>query len=265
MVAGERRVGLDDGATTTLQQWGVAGPLIVAVHGMTSSRRSWTRLGERLADRFRVVAYDQRGHGDLAQVTGPMTLDRGVRDLANVVDALGQPVDALVGHSWGGAIAIRAGAMLPVPRVAAIDPMLRQVDAQWYAEYLDELRVHFLLQGDARDAFTRSDNAAWHPLDIEGKVHAMHGMTLAPIQGLLDENPPSAWNLTEEIGRYAKPLLMLMADRDEGINASAWLDAVAAARPPSVEIVTFAGQGHNLHRTDFDAVAARLTTFLLGA
>ncbi len=181
----ESVVRLDDGATTTVESWGDEGPIVLAIHGMTSSRKSWERLANHLSSRFRVVAYDQRGHGDSATVTGPMSLARGVRDAQNVLTALGEPVDVLAGHSWGGAVAILAGAQLPVARVAAIDPMIRQVEASWYEEYLEELGELFALVGDERDAKVRADYADWSALDVDGKVHAVHSMTTTPIAGLM--------------------------------------------------------------------------------
>ncbi|MDQ2858293.1 MAG: alpha/beta hydrolase, partial [Candidatus Eremiobacteraeota bacterium] len=84
----ERPIDLGEGATV-LETWGTSGPAMVCVHGITSSRRSWTRLGERLAPHCRVFAYDQRGHGDAATAPGPMTLERGVADLERVVAAVG--------------------------------------------------------------------------------------------------------------------------------------------------------------------------------
>src|ERR1700688_2501646 len=61
-----RRVALETGATTTVECWGDAGPAILCVHGISSSRRDFARLGEALADTHRVFAYDQRGHGKVA-------------------------------------------------------------------------------------------------------------------------------------------------------------------------------------------------------
>ena len=124
---------------------------MLAIHGMTSSRRSWQRLARHLDGSYRLFAYDQRGHGGSAAVTGPMSLERGVRDAQNVVAAIGEPVDVLLGHSWGGAVAMMAGSTLPVARVAAIDPMIHQVSEEWYEEYLEELRDLFTLTGDDRD------------------------------------------------------------------------------------------------------------------
>jgi pimeloyl-ACP methyl ester carboxylesterase len=257
----ERRVSLDDGASTTIERWGERGPIVLCVHGMTSSRRSWQRLAAHLDGRARVVAYDQRGHGESADVEGPMQLERGVRDLENVVASLGEPIDLLIGHSWGGAIAIDAGLRIPVWRVAAIDPMIRQAGSAWYEEYLEELRDHFSLEGAARDDRTRAENSGWHPIDLEAKVHAVHTMTVAPIEGLMRENPPERWDLRGAITHYDKSLFLAMAAKGESINDDATLDDVAAKHSSTVEIVTLPG-GHNLHRTEFPAFTQALDSFL---
>ena len=57
-------------------------------------------------------------------------------------------------------------------------------------------------------------------------------------------------------------ILLAMAAPDEGINETATLLDVEANRSPNVEIVSFPGGGHNLHRTQFDAFAAAVAAFL---
>lgn len=235
---------------------------MLAIHGMTSSRLSWERVARHLDGRCRVIAYDQRGHGDSAAVTGPMSLERGVRDAENVVAALGEPVEMLLGHSWGGSIAILAGLQLPAARVAAIDPMIAQASDAWYAEYIDELRDSFVLQGAERDAKTREEFAAWSPLDVGGKVHAVHSMTTAPIERLWKENPPEAWDLRDVIAHYAKPLLLALAAPGESINDDAVLADVEREHAPSVGIVRLPG-GHNLHRAAFEEFARALDDWLI--
>jgi pimeloyl-ACP methyl ester carboxylesterase len=250
----------DDGATTTLEQWGERGPVVLCVHGMTSSRKAWFRLAKHLSDRFRVIAYDQRGHGDSAAITGPMSLERGVQDLQSVADSVGAQI--LVGHSWGGALAIRGGLRVAASAIAAIDPMIVQVDDRWYAEYIEELEETFALHGEARDARIREDFAEWHPDDVAGKVHAVHAMTTAPIAGLRDANRDGRWDLRAEIATYPKPLLLVMAGRDGSIVPGAVIDEVAAHHSSSVKIVTFEDQGHNLYRTAFERFASALDEFL---
>jgi pimeloyl-ACP methyl ester carboxylesterase len=256
------RVALDDGASTIVERWGERGPVVLAVHGMTSSRKSWERLAEHLDGRFRVMAYDQRGHGDSANVEGPMKLTRAVRDLENVIAAVGEPIDLLIGHSWGGAVAIVAGLQIPVWRVAAIDPMIRQASAAWYGEFVDELRQQFAVDGDARGAIIREEYAHWAPVDVEAKVHAVHRMTAAPIEQLLQENPPSTWDLRRDIATYDKPLFLAMAAPGEGINDVTTHEEIEANHAGSVEIAIFPEAGHNLHRTAFDEFAKALDDFL---
>jgi pimeloyl-ACP methyl ester carboxylesterase len=255
-------VTLDDGAQTTVQTWGSRGPVVLCVHGMTSSRFSWQRLAEHLQDRFRVVAYDQRGHGDSAAVRGPMELQRGIRDVEDVAAALGEPIDLLIGHSWGGAIAIEAGLQMPILRVGAIDPMLHQASPQWYEEFLEELDAQFRHQGDARAAVVREDYTDWHPTDVEAKVHAVATMTPDPIAGLMRENPAASWDLRPAIARYAKPLWLAMAALGESINDDAWLEEIERHHSSNVDIAVFPGAGHNIHRTAFEAMVKSLDQWM---
>lgn len=252
---------LDDGAATTLERWGDSGLVMLCVHGMTSSRKAWSRLAQRFGDRYQVVAYDQRGHGDSAYVEGPMSLERGVADLRNVAAVIDP--DILVGHSWGGAVVIRGGLMLDIDAVVAIDPMIVQVADDWYAEFIDELEETFTYTGDARDAQIRTDYVDWHPQDIEGKVHAVHTMTTAPIAGLRDQNR-GVWDLRGDIAAYLKPLLLVMAGPDGTIVPKPVMDEIVAHHGAPVRIVTLQDQGHNLHRTDFARFTKAMEEFVLG-
>ncbi|HUN28537.1 MAG TPA: alpha/beta hydrolase [Alphaproteobacteria bacterium] len=258
----EQVITLDDGATTTIERWGERGPVMLCAHGMTSSRLAWRRLARHYADRYRVVAYDQRGHGDSANVSGPMTLERGIRDLQNVAAVTG--ADVLVGHSWGGAVVLRAGLTLGARAVVAIDPMLVQVDDRWYAEFIEELDEVFALQGEARDTRVRFEytQAHWGGDDVAGKVHAVHSMTTAPIAGLRDENRGGSWDLRSDIATYPKPALLVMAGSDGTIVPQPVLDAINAHHGPHVHIVTLEDQGHNLHRTAFERFVHAMDEFL---
>jgi pimeloyl-ACP methyl ester carboxylesterase len=255
------QVALVDGAITNVERWGTSGPAILCVHGMTSSRKSWTRLARRYGDRYRIFAYDQRGHGDSANVSGPMTLARAVEDMDTVLDAIGGAA-VLIGHSWGGAVAIRAGLQTAVRAVVAVDPMIVQVPDAWYDEFIYELDDAFRAGGDEREANFRREYAHWHPDDVDGKVHAVAGMTTAPIRALRDDNPLATWDLRKDIAAYTKPLLLALAERSSSIVPQAILNEIEGYHTPDVTIQIFEGAGHNLHRTDFDAFAAALDEFL---
>jgi esterase len=87
------------------REWGAADePAVVLLHGLTGVADEWDPIAADLAERFRVVAVDQRGHGssDRARDYAP---ERMVGDLAEVVVALGLEPVTIVGHSMGGIIA----------------------------------------------------------------------------------------------------------------------------------------------------------------
>jgi pimeloyl-ACP methyl ester carboxylesterase len=261
----ERRVGLSDGAETYVQQWGERGPLIVGVHGLGSSRRGWARIGERLADRFRTVAYDQRGHGD-SSAKGPMTLARSVEDLANVVAALGEPVDTLIGHSWGGAIVIAGGRDLAVARVAAIDPMLRVKPGVWSASVLPEYHAQFAQTLEEREASIRTSYAHFPQIELESKLHATRRLTLEPIAALGRENAidEGRWDWRMRVHDYPKPLLLAVADAKRSVVSQAERDEFRAHGGPQVSVEVFEGASHSLQRDAFDRFIPVLERFLAG-
>ena len=254
-------VTLTDGAQTHVERWGDHGPVILCVHGMTGSRLSWLRLAKHYSDRFQLVAYDQRGHGDSADIAGPMAISRGIQDALDVGAAVGG-IDLLMGHSWGGGVVLGAGEKLAVRGVVAIDPMIVQAPIGWYGEYIEELGAQFAAAGDNREAAIRHAYAGRHPDDLEGSILGMSRMTTAPIAGLRDENPEGAWDFRAAIARYDKPLLLALADRDESIIPAKVIDEIERAHSKNVRIEIFDGLGHSLHRDGFDRFTASLDRFL---
>lgn len=260
----EERHALDDGAQTTIERWGTHGPVMLAVHGMTSSRKAWDRFAQHYGDRFRIYAYDQRGHGDSSGVTGPMMLHRALLDLFSVIQRIGEPIDTLMGHSWGAAVAILGGRRFDVRRVIAIDPMIRQNSDIWYDEVLADLEALFAARGEERDRRVDAEYAqyGWGDLDIVAKKHAVRTMTIEPIERLRRENPPESWDLRRDLEAYPKPLLLAMADSRESIVSMDDLKFARESGGANLTIRAFENQGHNLHRTSFDAFAAEVDAFL---
>ena len=106
-------------------EWGNEGaPPLVLLHGLTSHARSWDHLARALCDRFRIVALDQRGHGDSAwPADHSYRTEDYVADLAAFVEAPGFARFALVGLSMGAHNAIAFAAAHPrrVTHLVAID------------------------------------------------------------------------------------------------------------------------------------------------
>jgi pimeloyl-ACP methyl ester carboxylesterase len=101
-----------DGTRINVEEYGPEGaPTVVLIHGWTCKTAFWAPVIHELAGEFRVVAYDQRGHGrSETPGRGGYSTEALADDLAAVVDAfLGEDEQAvLVGHSMGGMTAMAA-------------------------------------------------------------------------------------------------------------------------------------------------------------
>lgn len=79
-------------------------PPLLIVHGLFGSARNWGAIQKRMADDRRVVAVDQRNHGESFRATTQSYADMAA-DLAEVLEGESQPFDVL-GHSMGGKAAM---------------------------------------------------------------------------------------------------------------------------------------------------------------
>lgn len=78
-------------------------PWLVLSHSLGSTLRMWEPQARAFADRFRVLRYDTRGHGDSAVTHGPYSMERLGRDVLGLLDALGVERAHFCGLSMGGA------------------------------------------------------------------------------------------------------------------------------------------------------------------
>jgi esterase len=101
-------------------------PPVVLLHGITSSGGTWNWLVPLLADRYRVLRLDFRGHGRSARANGQYDYPGYVSDAVAVCEqAAGQPA-VVVGHSLGGGAAAALAQQRPdlVRAVVLEDPAL---------------------------------------------------------------------------------------------------------------------------------------------
>ena len=95
------------GVRLAVREWPGRGPSILLLHGLASSSHIWDLVAPRLAPRFRVVAYDQRGHGRSGKPSSGYGFDRLIADAAAVIGALGMGRPVVGGHSWGANVALQ--------------------------------------------------------------------------------------------------------------------------------------------------------------
>ncbi|WP_343599659.1 alpha/beta hydrolase [Mycobacterium sp.] len=147
-----------------VHRYGPAGPVgLLAIHGLTGHGRRWERLAARHLPDVAVAAPDLIGHGR-SSWAAPWTIDANVAALASLLEDQPQgPV--VVGHSFGGAVALHLAAAYP-DRVAALvllDPAIG-LDGGWMREIAEAM----LASPDYPDtAQARAEKAtgAWADVD----------------------------------------------------------------------------------------------------
>jgi pimeloyl-ACP methyl ester carboxylesterase len=127
-----------DDVTLAWDQWGAAAggavPLFLC-HGYSGSSHDWALVAEELAAHRPVVSVDHRGHGR-SQKLGDLSrysIERIANDLIALLDAEVGPVD-LLGHSMGGAVAIR----VTLARPDLVRSLILMDTSGWSFRPLDE-------------------------------------------------------------------------------------------------------------------------------
>lgn len=93
--------------------WGGAGPPIVLLHGLRDQAHEWDPLAPALTPLGRVLALDQRGHGESDTPPGGYAPDDFAADLAAFCDALALDRPVIIGHSLGGRVAYHFAVAYP--------------------------------------------------------------------------------------------------------------------------------------------------------
>ena len=122
----------DDGPLIAGRRAG-SGPPVLLLHGGPGLGFDYLRdLADELAEENDVAWYQQRGQEPSA-AEGPYTVAADVGDARRVLDALGWEKAYVVGHSWGGHLALHVAEAMPerLLGVLAVDPLGAVGDGRW--------------------------------------------------------------------------------------------------------------------------------------
>ena len=247
----------------------------VLLHGLACGKRMWFHQTRALRKRFRVIAYDQRGHGlsDAPAAPADYSAAHLARDLVGVLDALKLPRAAIVGFSLGGGPALALAASKPerVSRLVladvgagADDPVKIEAMARRWINLIDRGEVDELVCDMLRSELF--------------KVYARHGtrrrdhmaalIRATPIGGLrltLSEvlaKRKSLFRLTGVLRAVQAPTLVLAGQYDYACSKAARL---LAQTIPNAELKIIEGSGHMAPLEQPTAFNTALLEFLDGA
>lgn len=147
-----------------VQRYGPSGPArVLTIHGVTEHGRIWHRLAHHLPE-IPIAAPDLLGHGR-SPWAAPWTIDANVSALAALLDNQGDGPVVVVGHSFGGAVAMHLAAARPdqVAALVLLDPAVA-LDGSRVREVVDAMLASpdYL---DPAEARAEKATGAWADVD----------------------------------------------------------------------------------------------------
>jgi pimeloyl-ACP methyl ester carboxylesterase len=269
-----------DGVRLHARDWGGDGPAVVLLHGLASNCRIWDGVAPLLAAAgLRTVALDQRGHGDSEQPDEGYDFATLGRDLEAAVAALGLARPLLVGHSWGGNVALQyaadrddhAAAGLALVdggfiEVAAWPGMTRekareQLAPPRFAVPLDDWlgqAGRWMPPGVRSDhGWVREFLRAGVEVDARGVARARFHFDnhMQVVDALYGQRPSALYP------KVSCPVLLLPAGSDEFAALKRPAVDLAAQRLPHARVVWFEDTMHDIPLQRPEALATELTRF----
>ncbi|MBM2577760.1 alpha/beta hydrolase [Jannaschia sp. Os4] len=236
-------------------------PTLVLLHGGGTDHRCWAPLLPHLPRRLRVLTPDMPGHGD-RPAPRRSTAECVAETLApELRDAVGGAPFALLGHSFGGMVAmVLAAGPLPPARLILADTFSKPADTP-----VNWLRIVAMGAGAAAVGHERATRVVLRDWDIgtegaDAQVRASmlheHAMTLPRLMRAVRRFDGRPY-----LPRIACPTLCLMAG---GNPATDGAGERMARRLPDARVEVMPRAGHMQMRDDPVGMAAAIARFLDG-
>jgi pimeloyl-ACP methyl ester carboxylesterase len=261
---GVSRVRLSTGVALAFSEQGDrAGPAVLLLHAWVESLRSFDRLAPLLPPSLRVLALDQRGHGEADKPADGYDLETLAGDVVAFLDTMGVQSAVLAGSSSGGYVAQQVAIRHPnrVSGLVLIGSPRTLQGRPAFADQIEQL-------GDPVDPRWVQEFLAWFPLchDVpswyfEDRVREAARIPAAVWQrtlaGLTTSPPPT------ELGTITTPTLILWGDSD-GLLAREDQLTMASAIPNS-QLLVYEGVGHLMLWEQPERVATDIAHLVRGA
>src|SRR5579864_495489 len=247
---------------------GGQGPAVVFSHGFLMDRTMFGQQVTALTPEYRVITWDQRGHGG-TRATGTFTYWDSAADVLALLDELGVERAVLAGMSQGGFLSLRAALTAP-DRVRALvlidtqagveDPAVAPGYEQLHQIWLDqgpgpvqEVVASIILgpgQWDEWYAKWNEQYAEWYPDDL--------GQLSWPFLCLMDRD-----DITGRLADITCPTLIVHGTADAAIPLTR-AEAVRDGLGCPVTLVAVEGAAHASNVTHPDEVNEAILGFLKG-
>jgi pimeloyl-ACP methyl ester carboxylesterase len=231
---------------------------LVLVHGSWGNHANWDRVVPALAESFRVLTYDRRGHSQSEPSTGEGTFDQDVADLGALIRHLDFAPALIVGNSFGAIVVLGLATRQPdlFRGLSVHEPPLLGLLAgdSAYEPMLDEVNrrieavLELIRQGDAAGASERFvETVAVGPGGWAQLPPTLRQTFVENASTFLDESRDPDW-LTldlEALSRFPQPALLTQGDQSPPFFL-AIISKIKAALP-GANVRTLAGASHIPH------------------
>ncbi|WP_219213613.1 alpha/beta fold hydrolase [Variovorax boronicumulans] len=193
---------------------------IVLIPGITSPAVTWGFVAERFGRHFDTYVLDVRGRG-LSEATDTLdySLDAQVADVIAFAQALELPRYAIVGHSMGGRIGLRAASLRPagLTRLVAVDPPVSGPGRRPYPAqlpwYVDSIR---LAQRGISLEQMRAFCPSWSEAQLRLRAQWLHTCNEGAIVTSFEAFQTD--DIHAGLARIAVPTLLLTAERGDVVR-----------------------------------------------
>jgi pimeloyl-ACP methyl ester carboxylesterase len=255
-----------------------SGPVVLLIHGMAGSSRTWHDAMQLLARDYTVVAPDLLGHGESAKPMGDYSLGAYASGLRDLLGALGIERATLVGQSLGGGVAMQLAYQHPemVERLVLVGSGGLGREVSWMlrlltlpaAEYvMPVLFPRFARRGGEkvvaffRNRGVRAPHIAeiWSAYASLTETENRHAF-IRTVRAVIDPGGQTVCAKDRLYLAAAVPTLIAWGDRDDIIPVQHAYDAHELLPESQLEI--FEGAGHFLHVEHPARFAAMLRGFI---
>lgn len=253
--------------------WGGDGPPLVMLHGLTGHARTWDYTAAALSGRYRVLALDQRGHGDTDWAPkygfAPMA-----QDLLGFLDALDLREVTLMGLSMGGIVSFVFAAAHPerVRRLVVMDigPEIARAGATNVASALAAKDTF----SSEDEAFTQARASNPRPTDDRLRHRVSHNLRKLP-DGTLTfkydkalRDPRNLFDLTVEqrweAWRTVSCPVLLVRGNDSDVLAAETAQRMLAENP-NARLASVPECGHSITLDNPDGMLEVVSPWLAAA
>lgn len=252
---------------------GIDGEPLVLVHGSWGSRHNWDLVVRGLAEHFRVIAYDRRGHSESERPPGQGSFTEDVADLAALIEALGPGPAWVAGNSSGAVITLQLAAARPdlLRGIAVHEPpmwsLLRKDSPEAVARAavangpLAEVLRRIESDDNAGAAELFVEEVAFGPGSWDHLPKGMRRMMIHNASTYLDESRDPEATVIDEAAlvRFRAPVLLTSGDQSPPLFGPV-LERLAELLPHAARR-TYFGAGHIPHVTHPEQYVAELVAF----